>query len=105
VVRAITFSDFYAHTSPLFKDLKILKIKDLSKHKMTSLMFDYDHNNLPKYLSRLFVRRIDVHDRNLRDTNKNKLYTAHRFNNRHGYNPFYHYGATLLNMAKDLPFL
>ena len=51
-------------------------------------MFDFDHNNLPKSLSTLFIRRNDVHDRNLRDTSKNKLYTAHRFNNRHGYNYF-----------------
>ena len=34
VVRAITFSDFYAHTSHLFKSLNILKIKDLFNHKI-----------------------------------------------------------------------
>ena len=34
VIRAITFSDFYAHTSPLFKSLNILKIKDLFNHKI-----------------------------------------------------------------------
>ena len=104
IVRAITFSDFKAHSAPILKNLGILEIKYLFKYKTTSLMFDYDHNILPKSLSTLFVRRIDVHDRNLRDTSKNKLYTAHLFNNRHGYNSFSHYGATLLNMAKDLPF-
>ena len=67
-------------------------------------MYDFDHNNLPKSLSTLFVRRHDVHNRNLRDNDKNKLYTAHRFNNNHGYNSFSQYGAKLLNMAKDLPF-
>ena len=67
-------------------------------------MFDFDHGNLPKSLSTLFLRRNDIHDRNLRDKSKNKLYTAHRFNNRHGFNSFSHYGAKLLNMAKNLPF-
>ena len=67
-------------------------------------MYDFDHNNLPKSLSSLFLRRNDVHDWNLRGNNKNKLYTANRFNNWHGYNSFTHYGAKLLNMAKDLPF-
>ena len=67
-------------------------------------MFDYDHNNLPITLSTLFIRRNDVHGRNLRDKNKNKLYTAHRFKNKHGYNSFSNYGAKLLNMAKELPF-
>ena len=67
-------------------------------------MFDFDHGALPNHLSTLFLRRTDVHDINLRDKSKNKLYTAHRFSNRHGYNSFSHYGAKLLNMAKDLPF-
>ena len=67
-------------------------------------MFDFDHNTLPNPLSTLFLRRDEVHDRNLCDKNKNKLYTANRFANRHGYNSFSNYGAKLLNMAKDLPF-
>ena len=46
-------------------------------------MFDFDHDNLPKYLSTLFLRRNDVHDRNFRDKSKNPLYTAHRYNNIH----------------------
>ena len=104
MVRAITFSDFKAHSAPILKNLGILEVKDLFKYKTTSLMFDFDHNNLPKSLSTLFLRRNDVHDRNLCGNNKNKLYTAHRFSNRHGYNSFSHYAAKLLNAAKDLPF-
>ena len=104
IVRALTFSDFKANSAPILKNLGILALKDLFNYKTISLMYDFDHNNLPKSLSTLFVRRNDVHDRNLRDNNKNKLYTANRFNNRHGYNSFTHYGAKLLNMAKDLPF-
>ena len=104
IVRAITFSDFKAHSAPILKNLGVLEIKDLFKYKITSLMFDFDHNKLPESLSTLFLRRNDVHDRNLRDKNKDKLYTAQRFNNMHGYNYFSQYGAKLLNMAKDLPF-
>ena len=104
IVRAITFSDFKAHSAPILKNLGILEIKDLFKYKTTSLMFDFDHNNLPTSLSTLFLKRSDVHGRTLRDDNKNKLYTAHRYHNRHGYNSFSQYGAKLLNLAKDLPF-
>ena len=104
IVRAITFSDFKAHSAPILKKLGILELKDLFKYKTTSLMLDFDQNNLPISLSSLFLRRNDVHHRTLRDNNKNNLYTAHRFNNRHGYNSFSHNGAKLLNMAKDLPF-
>ena len=102
VIRAITFSDFNAHTAPLFKNLNILNLKDLFKYKTMSLMWDFDNNALPKSLSSLFSRREEVHDRNLRDKNKQKLYTAHRFNNRYGYDSFSHQGAILLNKAKDL---
>ena len=74
VVRAITFSDFYAHTSPLFKDLKKLKIKDLSNHKIGSLMWDFDHHSLPDSLASMFTRREEIHTLNLRE--KKTLYRA-----------------------------
>ena len=102
IIRAITFSDFYAHTSPLFKDLNILKIRELYSHKIGSLMWDFDHNTLPNSLSSLFIRRDEIHNRNLRDKDKNKIYTAHRFNNKHGYDSFVYRGGIHLNKLKDL---
>ena len=102
VIRAITFSAFYAHTSPLFKSLNILKIKDLFNHKIGSLMWDFDHHSLPDSLASMFTRRDENHDRNHRDKNKNKPYTSHRFNNIYGYNSFSHCGSLLLNKLKEL---
>ena len=104
VVRAITFLDFYAHTSPLFKSLNILKIKDLFIHKIGSLMWDFDHHSPPDSLASMFTRRDKIHNRKLRDRNKNKLYTAHRFNNKYGYDSFSQRGSLLLTKLKDLPF-
>ena len=103
VVRVITFSDFYAHTSPLFKSLNILKIKDICNHKIGSLMWDFDRRSLPDSLALMFTCD-EIHNRNLRDKNKNKLYTTHRFNNRYGYDSFSHYGSVLLNTLKHIPF-
>ena len=104
VIRAITFSDFYAHTSPLFKSLNVLKTKDLFSHKIGSLMCDFDHHSLPDSLASMFTRRKEIHNLNLRDQNKNKLYTEQRFNNRYGYDSFSHRGSLLINKLKDLPF-
>ncbi len=104
IIRAITFSSFNAHTSHIFRDLNILKIKDLFNHKIGSLMWDFDHHTLPGSLNILFTRRDQIHSRNLRDKNKDKVYTAHRVNNKYGYDSFSHYGAMLLNKLKDLPF-
>ena len=81
VVRAITFSDFYAHTSTIFKSLNILKIKDIFNHKIGSLMWDFYHHSLPDSLASIFTRRDEIHNRNHRGKNKNKVYTAHHFNN------------------------
>ena len=65
-------------------------------------MWDFDHHSLPDSLASLFTRREEVHNRNLRDKNKNKLYTAKRFNNIYGYDSFSHHGSLLLNQLKDL---
>ena len=67
-------------------------------------MWDFDHSTLPDSLSVLFTRRDDIHNRDLRDKTKNKVYTAHRFNNRHGYDSFLYRGGIILNKLKDLQF-
>ena len=103
-IRAITFSGFKVHSTPIFKSLNILELKDLFNYKTISLMWDYDHNTLPNSLANLFTPREVIHNRKLRDQNKNKLYTARRFNNRYGFDYFAHQGAMLLNKVKDLPF-
>ena len=103
VIRAITFSDSNAHTSPLFKHLNILSVKDLLNYKIMAFMWDFEQKTLPKSLTTLFIYRNHIHTRNLRDNNKNKIYTAQRYQNRHGYDSLSHQGALLLNKAKDLP--
>ena len=49
---------------------------------------DFDHHSLPDSLALIFTRRDEIHNRNLRDKKKNKVYTAHIFNNRYGYDSF-----------------
>ena len=39
MVRIITSSDFYAHTNPLFKQLKILKLEDLFVYNTQLFMY------------------------------------------------------------------
>ena len=47
-IRAITFSDFRAHTSPIFKDINTLKVNDLFQYQVSSIMWDYDHKYPPE---------------------------------------------------------
>ena len=102
IVRAITLSNFGAPSSPLFKDLKILKFEDLLKTQLASLMWDFDHGMLPRSLNHLFIRRADVHGLNLRNAANQRLYTATRHNSKFGSNSFSQVGSTLLNQLKDL---
>ena len=67
-------------------------------------MWDFDHHSLPVSIASMFTHRDEIHNRNLRDKSKYKLYTAHHFNNKYGYDSFSHRGSLLLNQLKDLPF-
>ena len=102
IVRAITSSIFTASSSPLFKELKILKFDDLFKTQVASLMWDYDHGTLPVSLTPLFVRRNEIHSMNLRNAANNQLYTATKRNSKFGSNSFSQIGSLLLNELKNM---
>ena len=63
-VRIITNSKFNAHTDPLFKKLKLLKIQDI--FRVSCLTFHYklereDLNLTPAYFKTLLARNWDIH--------------------------------------------
>ena len=57
----MTFSDFKAHSNPIFKELKILKVED-SIHVLNCLfVHDYFNNKLPKPFISSFNKVSDLH--------------------------------------------
>ena len=100
-IRAISFSDFNAPSAPIFKDLKILSFDDLYKSQIGSLMWDYDHGNLPDSLSKLFKRRSSMHQIGLRNALDGRLYTASKCNTNYGKKSFSQTGSEFLNKLKD----
>ena len=72
-IRAITFSEYDAHTSPLFKDLGILKIRDLFQYQISCIMWDFDHNDLPISLLSMFKKSSDTHNYATRFASADKL--------------------------------
>jgi hypothetical protein len=62
-VRYITMSHYRAHSSPLFKDLKLLTIYDLYKFHIGLFMFKYSLDRLPSIFNQYFIKRQDVHNR------------------------------------------
>ena len=60
-IRIMTFSDFNAHTHDIFKDLKIIKVKDVIKMQQLKIVYDFLNNSLPSDLMSLFIRSSDIH--------------------------------------------
>ena len=56
-IRIINRAHYQEHTSPLFKNNKILKVTDLYEYNIAKFMFKYDHGTLPAALNRLFVTK------------------------------------------------
>ena len=48
-IRIITNSKYNAHTDPLFKALKILKVKDICTHQEYKFLFKFHNKTLPWY--------------------------------------------------------
>ena len=59
-VRIISFSEFKAHTSPIFNEIKILKFKDYIKLQNILLIHDHRNNKLPVSFSDVFVEGREI---------------------------------------------
>jgi hypothetical protein len=68
IVRALTNSDFRAHTAPLFTQLKILDIYKINAFHVAKfiIMFSYHHRLLPPSFHNLFITSHQVHRYNTR---------------------------------------
>ena len=55
VLRKMANADYDTHMNDIYKQLNILKLNDLFNIKIMSLMWDYDHNDLPLSLNEFFV--------------------------------------------------
>ena len=82
-VRIMTFSDFKAHSEPLFKELTILKVKDNIFLQNCLFVYDYFHGNLPKSFHNTFNKAEDLHShftRNARDGSlASKVYNSTKY--------------------------
>ena len=56
VIRAIAFENFTSHTTPLFSDLKTLKLHDLFQLKLLSFVYDCVNRISPSCFHVLFIQ-------------------------------------------------
>ncbi len=63
VIRILNHSKYNAHTEPILKELKLLKVKDILKLQELKFYFKYKNRKLPYYLQSLaFSPNSDIHD-------------------------------------------
>lgn len=66
-MRIITCSKYNAHTTPIFKNLGLLKINDILNLHLFKFYYKYVNNNLPVYLQSFdLLQRSDIHSHNTR---------------------------------------
>ena len=105
VIRMISNADYQDNTGPLFVKLSILKLEDIFKQQVGSLMWDCENNKLPSCLSFFFKKVKGVHNYSTRCATSNKLCTDNRYNTTtHGSTMFKNYGSKLWNSICDLKF-
>ena len=66
IVRIMTFSTYYAHTDPLFKDLNILTVDKLVVHRIGIAMYKINNNLFPPVLNELYKKNNVIHDHTTR---------------------------------------
>ena len=99
-IRAISHSGYNEHSSPIFKDLNILKLKDQYDYQLASLLWDLDHDTLPASLVTYFSKINKTHTHETRQATSNK-YRVNRANTLYGKNSFQIQGSELLNKLKN----
>ena len=73
-MRIMTFSEFRAHSEPLFKKLEILKFQDSIVVNNCSFVYDYLNNKLPGSFINTFIRTDDLYKYKTRQATTGKLY-------------------------------
>ena len=69
VVRAITNSDYKAHSAPLFSKLRILDIFQVNTFQTAKFMYRYHNNLLPSLFLNLFNTSTQIHSYSTRTGN------------------------------------
>ena len=73
-MRIMTFSEFRAHSEPLFKRLEILKFQDSITVNNCIFVHDYLNNKLPESFTNTFLRKDELYKHKARQATTGKLY-------------------------------
>ena len=69
IIRIMTFSQYDAHSKPLFMKLHILDLQKLIIHRIALMMYKHSVQLLPVPVSNLFIKNSSIHKYNTRSCN------------------------------------
>ena len=77
-VRAISHQTFLAHSLPIFKDLKLLRIDDIFKSKLLTFVYESINKLTPVYFHDFFCTNASIHSHNTKQSARGDLFLAQR---------------------------
>ena len=96
-VRAISHQPFLAHSLPIFKDLKLLRIVDIFKLKLLSFVYESVNMVVPVYFHTFFFMNSTLHCHNTRQSTRGDLFLANINTSLYGLKSIRYLGAKLWN--------
>ena len=66
-LRIVNNSTYDANTSPIFKELKLLKFHDIHSFQLGFFMFSLKNSTLPSKLNNLFLKNSQIQNYNTRN--------------------------------------
>ena len=78
VVRAITFRSFTSPSTPIFSDLKILKLYDLFDLKLLTFVYESVNKISPLFFHNFFEPLTAVHQYDTRQASKGDIFMSHK---------------------------
>ena len=68
-IRIISNTDYLAHSSKLFLNLKLLKLDDIMQFQLGIFIHKLKYNKLPSVIPHMFVTNENIHSHNTRNKN------------------------------------
>ena len=96
-VRAISHQTFLAHSLPIFKDLKLLRIDDIFKSKLLTFVYESINKLTPVYFHDFFCTNASIHSHNTKQSARGDLFLAQRNTLQYGLRSIRYTGAKLWN--------
>ena len=96
-VQAISHQPFLAHSLPIFKDLKLLRVVDIFKLSLLSFVYESVNMAAPDCFHNFFSLNSTVHCHNTRQSTRGDLFLANINTSKYGLKSIRFLGAKLWN--------